>query len=98
MDHSKHLRLRPEELTPDLLSGATIYGPDDSKIGKIEHIHNEGGVMQVVVDVGGFLGIGAKPVVLNVDQIDLMRDESGNVHGVTSWTKDRLLELPEHRH
>jgi hypothetical protein len=26
-----------------------------------------------------------------------MRDEDGDVHAVTSWTKDQLKEMPEHR-
>jgi hypothetical protein len=26
-----------------------------------------------------------------------MRDDDGNDHAVTSWTKDQLKELPEHR-
>jgi hypothetical protein len=25
-----------------------------------------------------------------------MRDEDGDVHAVTSWTKDQLKEMPEH--
>ena len=29
-------------------------------------------------------------------QIDMMRDQAGQVHGVTAWTKDQLKELPEH--
>ncbi len=49
-----------------------------------------------MIDVGGILGIGAKPVLVSIDQLNLMRDEDGKVHGVTSWTKDQLEALPEH--
>lgn len=92
MDHSTHARLRSDELTPSVLEGATIYGPDDGKIGSVSHMHGS----QIVVDVGGFLGIGAKPVALDASQLDFMRDEDGEVHAVTSWTKDELKEMPEH--
>ncbi|MDP9629325.1 UNVERIFIED_ORG: hypothetical protein J2W85_001386 [Ensifer adhaerens] len=27
-----------------------------------------------------------------------MRDEDGDVHAITTWTKDQLKEMPEHRH
>ncbi|MBB4351173.1 hypothetical protein GGE35_004717 [Rhizobium cellulosilyticum] len=27
-----------------------------------------------------------------------MRDEDGDVHAVTAWTKDQLKEMPEHHH
>ena len=50
----------------------------------------------MVIDVGGFLGIGAKPVAVPVNQLEFMRDEDGDVHAVTSWTKDQLKEMPEH--
>ncbi len=93
MDHSKHVRLAPSELTPDVVEGATIYGPDDSSIGTLDHLHGS----TAVIDVGGFLGIGAKPVAVPVTDLDFMRDESGNVHAVTGWSKDQLEAAPEHR-
>lgn len=98
MDHSGHTALTREEMTEDILTGAPIYGADNVKIGVISHVHGDGAITDVVVDVGGFLGIGAKPVLLGVDQLSLMRDEAGNVHGLTSWTKDQMKDLPEHRH
>ncbi|WP_432284271.1 PRC-barrel domain-containing protein [Aminobacter sp. BA135] len=96
MDHSNHVRLTEAELTPDLLADATIYGPDDEDIGSVSHVHGSGSTAQVIIDVGGFLGIGAKPVAVPVSQLDFMRDEDGEVHAVTSWTKDQLKEMPEH--
>ena len=47
---------------------------------------------------GGFLGIGTKPVALTTNQLVFMRDEDGDVHATTSWTKEQVLALPEHRH
>jgi hypothetical protein len=49
-------------------------------------------------DVGGFLGIGAKPVTLAVNKLNFMRDENGDVHATTSLTKERAKALPEHHH
>lgn len=95
MDHTHHVRLASNELTPDVLEGATIYGPGDEKIGSVSHMH---GVDNVVIDVGGFLGIGAKPVSVRAADLDFMRDEDGDVHAVTSWSKDELKSMPEHRH
>lgn len=92
MDHTSHVRLTTEELTPSVLEGATIYGPDDEKIGSVSHVHGS----EVVIDVGGFLGIGAKPVSVRASDLDFMRDQDGDVHAVTSWTKDQLKDMPEH--
>jgi hypothetical protein len=97
MDHSKHVRLTSSELTAETLKGATIYGVDDSKVGTVSHLHGAGASARVVVDVGGFLGIGAKPVAVAMSDLDFMRDEGGDVHAVTTWTKDVLKEMPEHK-
>lgn len=96
MDHSKHVRLASNELTYDFLKDAAIYGADDHKVGTVSHIHGTGPASRVVIDVGGFLGIGAKPVAVPMTSLDFMRDEDGDVHAVTSWTKDQLKEMPEH--
>lgn len=93
MDHTNHVRLASNELTADILDGATIYGADDEKVGTVSHLHGS----QVVIDVGGFLGIGSKAVAVPTSQLDFMRDEDGNVHAVTVWTKDQLDDMPEHR-
>lgn len=98
MDHSAHNPLRPEELNASNLEGAKIYGPDDQDIGKVSHLHGTGANSQVIVDVGGFLGLGAKPVALDISRLNFMRDENGKVHATTTMTKDDLKNLPEHHH
>jgi ribosomal 30S subunit maturation factor RimM len=98
MDHSTHPRLAPEELNAANLEGAKVYDNDDNTVGTISHLHGTGPSAQAVVDVGGFLGIGAKPVGLPLAQLDVMRDESGTVHAVTQMTRDAVESLPEHHH
>ncbi|PTE21363.1 photosystem reaction center subunit H [Cereibacter changlensis JA139] len=98
MDHSAHTPLSAAELNGETLAGAKIYDTEDNTIGSVSHLHGAGPGAQVVVDIGGFLGIGAKPVALPVAQLNFMRDEAGVVHGLSSSTKDELKALPEHRH
>ena len=96
MDHSTHERLSAMELNAANLENATIYGPGDEKIGTVSHVHGTGPDTKVVVDAGGFLGIGSKPVALGMARLDFMRDESGTVHATTVMTKDEVKALPEH--
>ena len=98
LDHSRHQALMEHELGPDIVEGATIYGADNTEIGKVSHLHGGGPSGQVVIDVGGFLGIGAKPVAVSMASLDFMRDENGHVHAVTLWTRSDLEQMPEHRH
>jgi ribosomal 30S subunit maturation factor RimM len=90
MDHTNHVRLQADELTPSVLEGATIYGAGDENIGTVSEVLPTG---SVVVDVGGFLGIGAKSVAVPASQLEFMRDEDGEVHAVTTWTEDQLKAM-----
>ncbi len=98
MDHSTHTPLGLAEQTEDNLIGATIYDRNDDKVGTISHLHRSGTSSSIIVDVGGFLGIGAKPVALAMSDVSLMRDDHGTVHGVTSRSRDQIEALPEHHH
>ncbi|WP_404864071.1 PRC-barrel domain-containing protein [Georhizobium sp. MAB10] len=96
MDHSKHARLSDIEITERNLKGSTVYGANDEKVGSVAHMHGVGKTARVVIDVGGFLGFGAKSVAVAASELDIMRDEGGTVHAVTAWTKDQLKDMPEH--
>lgn len=96
MDHTNHIRLTDTELTPAALEGATVYGADDHKVGTVDHVHGANAGSTVIIDVGGFLGIGAKPVAVPLADLDFMRDAEGDIHAVTTWTKEQLKEMPEH--
>ena len=98
MDHSSHALLVDSELNEENLVDAVVYGAEDQKIGTVSHVHGMGSAAQVIVDVGGFLGIGAKPVALSTSQLKFMRDEDGDVHAATSWTMEQVKALPEHHH
>ena len=73
MDHANHTRLTHDELTEAVLDGATVYGPGDETVGSVSHTHGMGASAKVVLDVGGFLGIGAKPVMVPATDLDFMR-------------------------
>lgn len=98
MDHSMHTLLNESEVNEDNVMGSTVYGAEDARIGVISHVHGQGSHMQVIVDVGGFLGIGAKPVSIGRDALTFMRDEDGAIHATTAWTRDQVMDLPPHRH
>lgn len=97
MDHANHTPLRSDEMDTRTLEGANVYGPNDNHIGDVSHLHGTGTTARAVIDVGGFLGLGAKPVALPVTSLNFMRDENGKVHATTAMTEDQLKDLPEHK-
>ena len=50
----------------------------------------------MIVDVGGFLGIGAKPVAVAMDNLQFMRDSGGSMYLTTDFTQDELEAAPEY--
>jgi PRC-barrel domain len=50
----------------------------------------DGKVDAVIIDVGGFLGIGEKPVAVGFDKLSFMTDKDGNKYLYTTFTKEQL--------
>ncbi|WP_193172645.1 PRC-barrel domain-containing protein [Nisaea nitritireducens] len=69
----------PAKLTTDELIGARVYGANNEDIGEIDKVLRGAGnrVEAYVVDVGGFLGLGEKPVALASGTGRLMQAEDG---------------------
>lgn len=44
----------------------------------------------MILDVGGFLGIGEKPVAVSFDSLEIMADESDNLYAYSKFTKEQL--------
>ncbi|WP_170182166.1 PRC-barrel domain-containing protein [Phreatobacter stygius] len=65
-------------------------------IGDVNNIvlDNGGRVRQVVLGVGGFLGIGEKAVAVDWSHINWMRDPSGHLLGIVLRTKQQLEAAP----
>jgi sporulation protein YlmC with PRC-barrel domain len=68
------------ELTADKLTGARVYGPNDEDVGEINRIilDNNGQVERVVLDVGGFLGIGEHQIAVTMDELNIVKNTKGD--------------------
>jgi len=99
IDKSQLTPVPPEKLMSDKdLEGTTVYGANDEKIGSINDVvldQSSKKVEAVIVDVGGFLGMGAKSVAVGMDKLSFMADKNGNKYLYTPFTKDQLKAQPE---
>lgn len=87
------------ELTTADVESATVYGRNDETIGSISSLQvgTDGQITDAVIDVGGFLGMGAHSVLLPFSQLTVLREIEGSdlrVHLDT--TKDQLKAMPEY--
>jgi hypothetical protein len=87
------------ELKSSDLEGAEVYGRDNESIGSVSALKlgSEGRINAAVIDVGGFLGIGAHSVMVPFGDLTVLRATGGSdvrVHMDT--TKDQLKAMPHH--
>lgn len=85
-------------LTADDLKGTNVYGPDNQHIGTIgDFVLDEEGKMidAVVVDFGGFLGIGTKPVAIAYENLQFYQDANGNRSLVLPVTREQMEQAAE---
>ena len=88
-------------LTVDDLQGATVYDRFNERVSGINDIVlSEGGteVVAVLIDVGGFLGIGARTVAVYIDQLEIQYDpQVDDVRVYLAMTESELENLPEYQ-
>lgn len=80
----------------DELLGSWVNGAAEAKLGSVSDVlmSEEGIVEAYVVDVGGVLGIGAKPVALAADNLAIYRLADGKLRVDTPFTADSLKDRP----
>jgi len=85
-----------QEIAASELMGATVYGPDESSVGEISDVvfNKTGDIEAAVIDVGGFLGIGEKPVAVGFDELQVRKDENGTLTVMVSATQEQLEGAP----
>lgn len=92
-------RTETHDLTTGDVESATVYGRNDETIGSVSSLKmgTDGKITGAVIDVGGFLGMGAHSVLLPFSQLTVLRETNGSdlrVHLDT--TKDKLKAMPHH--
>lgn len=92
IDKSTLTEMPVGEIRADDLKGTTVYGANDAKVGEIGDVvlTTDNKTDAVIVDVGGFLGIGEKEVAVGMDNLKFMTDKDGNKYLYTTFTKEQL--------
>lgn len=83
-------------MSADKLIGSVVYGPDDETLGSVGDalMTPDGQVEAFVVDVGGVLGLGKKPIAISIENLDLLADDNGKISVFTPFTKRELEAHP----
>lgn len=79
------------------LIGADVKNAENETIGEVEsvHIDQSGMVSNIIVSVGGFLGLGSRDVALSWNDLQVAE---GGQSVTTTMTKEQLKNLPEYQY
>jgi hypothetical protein len=103
----------PDQWVFSKFKGTDVMGPDNASVGAVNDLlfDRTGKIVGMVVGVGGFLGIGAKNVAIDMGAFDVVPIETSGSHpsaAITSdatsvklkvaWTKDQLKDAPDFRY
>ena len=80
-------------LTAEELIGTNAYGPADEHLGTIGDVvlgADGTAVEAVIIDFGGFLGIGTKPVAVGIENLRFATNANGDKYLFLNVTRDQL--------
>jgi len=86
-----------DEVTNMDLVGARVYDLNDEWIGEVsELLVQSNQITDAVIDVGGFLGLGEKPVVVTLTNLSFQQGENamGDVRVYVEMTEAELNAMP----
>lgn len=85
-------------VSADNLLGTTVYSVDDENVGSVADvlISEDGMIDAVVLDIGGFLGMGTKPVAIAFEDLLLRRDENNTLYVYTGFSRAQLEGAPDY--
>jgi hypothetical protein len=86
----------PDAVTEEVLRGATVHDRQGTEIGTVDDVvtGDDGRVASVVMEVGGYVGIGSHTVAIAAHRLSV-RDEDEGTRVVLGMTRDELRALPE---
>jgi hypothetical protein len=86
------------QLTAEEITGADIRNPDGEVVATVDDIvlGADGKIESVAAKFGGFLGFGTNTVLLTLDEVEFMRNDSDQIVLRTSLTPDSLEGRPDY--
>lgn len=88
-------------MTAEELTGTRVYDANGKWIGEVDQVlmsQDGQSAEKAVIDVGGFLGIGEKPVAVNLTDLTVKREKDGDDFQIhVNATKKQLEDMPTYQ-
>lgn len=97
MARDGYTSMKAADVSIDTLIGKSVYGTDDKSVGTVSDVTVDasGAAKDVVIDFGGFLGMGTTKVALSYDELTILGD--GNTKDIRVYvdaTKEQIRAMP----
>jgi len=95
-----HSEVDPSTVEASAVDGAPVMSRDGEEIANVSDVllTEDGSIDSVIVNVGGVLGIGSKPVEIPFDEVTLQsRDENDEMSIVIPMSQQDLEDMPEYK-
>lgn len=89
-----------QALTAEDLEGSYVYGANNETVGEVDSLilGDDGQINEVVINVGGFLGLGEKPVAVTWDELQVLKNAEGDDFRIYIDSSEEALEAqPEYQ-
>lgn len=94
-------KVEAKDVTAEMLEGAPVYGADNEEVGEVDRLlrKDDGQLDGVVIDVGGYLGMGERPVAFDMEELQILREDDGDddVLIIVDSTKSALEKKPKYQ-
>ena len=92
-------RAEADAFSVDQLLSANVYDVNDDNVGNVQDVMagSNDELEYVVIDVGGFLGIGAHTVAIGLDEVTILHDGNDSLRLYVDVNEDVLRNMPEYR-
>ena len=86
-------------ITADDLQGASVYGSNNERVADVDEVlmTPEGKVERLVVNVGGFVGIGSRNIAIDMNEVDIHKDANNDVRVYIPMNEQELRQMPEYK-
>ncbi len=98
LDMNGMTSLESGTLTAEELDDVDVIGSDNTEIAEVSDIvlTPDGKVDALLIDFGGFLGIGQKTVAVGMDNLQFMQDQNGKRFVKVNATREQLDAAPQY--
>ncbi|WP_104016959.1 PRC-barrel domain-containing protein [Roseovarius nitratireducens] len=92
-------QIEAQDVSTDMLTGKTVYDVNDNDVGDVTDmiLDKDGKITNVVIDFGGFLGIGSSQASLQFEELTIVTNKGyEDVRLYVDATKEQIQDLPRY--